>query len=409
MTNTYNPGTGLGISSGHQVGGNMINSKLPDIGTTIFTIMSKMAADNNAVNLSQGYPDFQPPTQLLNFFRERLLLGHNQYPPMHGIAPLREQIALKAKRHYAAIVDEETEITVTSGATEAIFVAVQAVVHVGDEVIIFDPAFDCYAPAIALAGGLVRHLPLNSPSFKIDFQRLEDTINDRTRLIIVNSPHNPCGAILSQEEIHQFEQLVEKHDVLLLSDEVYEHMVFDGRQHHSFLSSELLRQKTFVVSSFGKTYHATGWKVAYCIAPADLTAEFRKVHQFVTFTTNTPTQWAISDYMRACPEHEVELAGFYESKRDRFLQLMQGHGFDMTPSAGTYFQLADYSSLSDLADTDFAEHLTVQHGVAVIPISVFYRQPEQNQRIIRFCFAKEEPTLMLAAERLSQVKTDDCH
>jgi methionine transaminase len=383
----------------------MITSKLPDVGTTIFTIMSKMALDHNAVNLSQGYPDFQPPSPLLEFFRERLLHGHNQYPPMHGIAPLREQIARKAARHYDALVDEDKEITITSGATEAIFVAVQATVHAGDEVIIFDPAFDCYAPAVALAGGISRHIPLASPDFKIDFQRLADTITPRTRLIIVNSPHNPCGSVLSREEVIQFEQLVEKHDVLILSDEVYEHMVFDGRKHHSFLASESLRKRTFVVSSFGKTYHATGWKVGYCIAPPSLTSEFRKVHQFVTFTTNTPTQWAIADFMEAHPEHETSLSTFYQEKRDRFNLLMTGHGFEMTPSSGTYFQIADYSTLANIPDTVFAEQLTVDYGVAVIPISVFSRLPQENQRIVRFCFAKEDHTLTLAADRLARVKT----
>ncbi len=383
----------------------MITSKLPDVGTTIFTVMSKMALDHNAVNLSQGYPDFQPPQPLLAFFRARLLGGHNQYPPMHGIAPLREQIAKKAARHYGARIDVENEITITSGATEAIFVAVQATIRTGDEVIIFDPAFDCYAPAITLAGGIARHIPLASPDFKIDFQRLADTITPKTRLIIVNSPHNPCGSVLSQDEVNQFELLVEKHDVLILSDEVYEHMVFDGHQHHSFLGSESIRQRTFVISSFGKTYHATGWKVGYCIAPPLLTKEFRKVHQFVTFTTNTPTQWAIADFMAAYPEHETSLSNFYQEKRDCFNRLMTGHGFQMSPSAGTYFQLADYSSLADVPDVLFAEQLTVEYGVAVIPISVFSQSPQENQRIIRFCFAKEDKTLALATERLAQVKT----
>ena len=376
-----------------------IDSKLPNVGTTIFTVMSKMAQDNNAINLSQGFPDYQVPKGLLDAMQKYLHGNYNQYPPMAGVPYLREQIAAKTSRLYAAAVDIEDEITVTSGATEALFVAIQTVVRPGDEVIVLDPCYDSYEPGITLAGGKTIHVPL-AADFSLDAERLKDAMSDKTRLIMLNTPHNPSGSVLSLDELHTLSDLVENRHIFLISDEVYEHMVYDNAQHHSLVSLPALRDRTFVISSFGKTYHATGWKVAYCLAPPSLTAEFRKIHQFVTFTTHTPTQWALADYMEHHPEHFEELPRFYEQKRDLFLDAMAQSRFDMRPSAGTYFQLANYSALSSEPDQRFVEYLTRDVGVAAIPVSVFYDSPP-NKRLIRFCFCKDDTTLESAAERLS--------
>ena len=368
--------------------------------------MSKMAADFNAINLSQGFPDFEPPEALLDALRARLSEGHHQYPQMAGVLSLRQAISNKVARHYGAQVNPETEVTVTSGATEAIFVAIQAVVEQGDEVIMFDPAYDAYDPAVRLAGGRPVHLSLDAPDFQIDLEKVKTALTDKTKLIILNSPHNPTGQVISSDTLRALKALVLSARCYLLSDEVYEHMVFDGVRHESLLRDEALRARAFVVSSFGKTYHATGWKVAYCIAPPELTVEFRKVHQFVTFTTHTPTQWAIADFMTAHPEHEDELSLFYQAKRDVFLEAFSALPFSMTASTGTYFQLADYgevSGLSHLGDVACAEKLTQDYGVAVIPISVFCERPQSGQTFIRFCFAKSETLLQEAADRLSQL------
>lgn len=378
-----------------------IKSKLPTVGTTIFTVMSKMAADYGAINLSQGYPDFSVPEPLLerlNYYARR---GENQYPPMHGVAYLREQISLKLRDCYNLTVNSETEITVTSGATEAIFVAIQSLVNPGDEVIVFDPAYDCYEPAINLAGGSAVHIPLTSGDFQVDWDRVKLAINKRTRAIVVNTPHNPTGSVWAPHDLDQLASLVSDSDIAVISDEVYEHMVYDDCSHQCLAEHPGLRDRTFVVSSFGKTYHATGWKVGYCVAPPALTTEFRKIHQFVTFTTHTPTQWAIADYLEHHPEHHIGLSTFYEDKRDLFLQEMQGTGFTLAPSAGTYFQLAGYESLSCEPDVEFAANLTKNAGVAAIPVSVFYQHPPQS-RFVRFCFAKEDGTLREAANRLRE-------
>ena len=380
-----------------------IKSKLPGIGTTIFTLMSQMANDSGAINLSQGFPDFDPPEDLLALCDKYLRGGYNQYPPMSGVPYLREQICIKLKRLYQVDLDAENEITVTSGATESLFVAIQAVVRTGDEVIVFDPAYDSYEPAVTLAGGHTIHVPMAAPEFHIDFDRLAAALNEKTRLIIVNSPHNPCGSIMVASDLEQLAELTRPYDLYILSDEVYEHMVYDGEIHHSLLAHEELKLKTFVVSSFGKTYHATGWKVAYCAAPVALTAEFRKIHQFVTFTTHTPTQWALAEYMAKKPEHYLQLPAFYQAKRDLFNSAMSASGFTLVPSAGTYFQLADYSNLSDLDDMAFATFLTREIGVAAIPISAFYEQPPDD-RIVRFCFAKEDATIVKAAAMLGKVQ-----
>jgi len=374
-------------------------SKLPHVGTTIFSVMSKMAAEYGAINLSQGFPDFDCPPRLRELVVNALNSGKNQYPPMHGIPELREAIAEKVARLYGYQADPETEVTVSSGATEAIFDAIQAVAGSGDEVIVLDPAYDCYDPAIRLASATPVHIPLALPDYRIDFDRLASALNPRTRLLIINTPHNPCGTVMSRQDLDTLAELLRDRDLLLLSDEVYEHMVFDGAQHISVLSHEELREKSFAVFSFGKTYHATGWKLAYCIAPPILTAEFRKVHQFVTFTSVSFVQYAIADFLRECPQHADELPDFYQAKRDTFNELLAPSRFTLKPSAGTYFQLADYSELSDLPDTDFANELTQRHGVAAIPLTPFYQTPPQT-RIVRFCFCKDDATLKAAAEIL---------
>jgi len=377
-----------------------MKSKLPDIGTTIFTVMSKMAADYGAINLSQGFPDFDCPDRLRELVAQHLNGRKNQYPPMAGILPLRAEIAEKVHTLYGAQVCPENEVTVTSGATEAIFDAIQATVGRGDEVILFDPAYDCYDPAIRLAGAVPVRLPLTSPAYEIDFEALTSAITPRTRMVMINSPHNPCGSVLTREALDKLAATIRGHDIVVLSDEVYEHMVFEGQGHASVLGHDEMRDKSFAVFSFGKTYHATGWKLAYCIAPAGYTAEFRKVHQFVTFTSVSFLQYALADYMRECPQHANELSNFYQAKRDRFCELLAPSRFRFTPSAGTYFQLADYSALSDEDDMSFVARLTREHGVAAIPLSPFFASPQPESRIIRFCFCKEDATLAAAAERL---------
>ncbi|HPE58798.1 MAG TPA: pyridoxal phosphate-dependent aminotransferase [Thiolinea sp.] len=377
-------------------------SKLPHIGTTIFTVMSRMANEYGAINLSQGFPDFNGPQALLERVGHHIARGANQYPPMTGVPPLLQAIAAKVERHYGRSLNPETEITVTSGATEALFDAISSVVFPGDEVILFDPAYDSYVPAIAMNGGKPVSIQLSPPLFRMDWARVGNAITPRTRLIILNSPHNPTGAVLDADDIEQLIRLVAGTDILLLADDVYEHILFDGRQHHSFVSHDALFERSFVVSSFGKTYHTTGWKVGYCVAPAALSAEFRKIHQYVTFTTPTPLQLALADYMQQDPQHCFDLPGFYQQKRDRFCEAMQASRFRFTPSAGTYFQLMDYSAISDLPDVAFCEHLTKTVGVAAIPVSVFCQKPPAMQ-LVRFCFAKSDQTLLQAAEKLCAI------
>jgi len=381
----------------------LLPTKLPEVGTTIFTVMSKMAMDHNAINLSQGYPDFAVPDELLAALHRYSSEGHNQYPPMQGLPYLREQICAKLKRCYSVNCDADTEITVTSGATEALFVAIHALVQSGDEVIVFDPAYDSYAPAVALAGGQTVHIPLTNSDqrFTIDWDHVRALITPKTRAIIVNSPHNPTGSVCSKEDLEQLAELTRDTRICVISDEVYEHMYFGDSRHYSIAAHPELRARSFVISSFGKTYHATGWKVGYCVAPASFTTEFRKIHQFVTFTTHTPTQWAIADYLEHHPEHDEGLPAFYEAKRNHFLSAMKDIGFEMHASAGTYFQIADYSELSDEPDMPFVNRLTQAAGVAAIPLSPFY-QHDPSHRLVRFCFAKEEATLSEAADRLRQ-------
>lgn len=376
-------------------------SKLPDIGTTIFTVMSGMAADHGAINLSQGFPDFNGPKELLEKVGHYVEQGANQYAPMTGVPRLREAIAEKVKRHYGRAVSAEDEITVTSGGTEALFDAIAAVVSPGDEVIIFDPAFDSYVPAVKLNGGIPVHIQLQPPEFKTNWDDLRAAITPKTRLIMLNSPHNPTGMVFDDNDIAELSNIVRGTDILLIGDDVYEHILFDGREHHSFIRTDELYQRSFSISSFGKTYHATGWKLAYCVAPPALTAEFRKVHQFVTFTSSTPKQLALADYMEQDPQHCYDLAGFYQHKRDLFNEAMQSSRFTFTPSGGTYFQLMDYSAINDqMTDVEFCEWLTKEQGVAAIPVSVFCKNAPE-MKLVRFCFAKNDETLLEATKILA--------
>ncbi|MGH8264281.1 MAG: pyridoxal phosphate-dependent aminotransferase [Steroidobacterales bacterium] len=380
-----------------------LESKLPAVGTTIFTVMSKLAADCGAINLSQGFPDFDGPARLRELVTEHLNAGRNQYAPMPGALPLREEVARKNERLYGRPLDPDGEITVTAGGTEALFCAVQTVVRPGDEVIVLEPCYDSYEPSVTLAGGRTVRVPLARPDFQVDWQRVGDAVTGRTRLLIVNTPHNPSGAAWSAQDLAQCSALAQRHGLYVLSDEVYEHILFDGRQHMSMLRDEALAARSFVVSSFGKTYHTTGWKVGYCAAPAALTREFRKVHQFVQFSVVTPVQHAIADFLRECPEHYLELPAFYQQRRDRFAALLGKTRLRFRPSAGTYFQSADYSGLSDMPDVQYAEQLTRTIGVASIPFSVFSAVNPPGERLIRFCFAKDDATLVAAAERLARL------
>ena len=380
-----------------------VYSKLPDVGTTIYTVMSQLAVDAGAINLGQGFPSFEPPAGLRERISYHLNHGANQYAPMTGIPALREAIAEKTVRLQQRALDIDNEITVCTGATEGLFSAIQAVVHAGDEVIVFDPAYDSYEPAITLAGGATRHLPLliadDGYDFGIDWQRLEETINPKTRLIIVNFPHNPTGAILSAADLDRLAEVVRDTNCLLLSDEVYEHIVFDGEPHRSLLSHDELWRRTLVVASFGKTFHATGWKLGCCMAPAALTDEFRKVHQFTTFAVSTPMQHGVADFLSSDPDFYAELPAFYQQKRDHFCSLLEGSRFRFKPATSTFFQILDYGDISDELDVTLAKRWTREVGVASIPLTVFCESPFTGTRL-RFCFAKDDATLEDAAQRL---------
>jgi len=377
-----------------------LHSKLPDVGTTIFTVMSQMALDHGAINLSQGYPDYDGPALLKERLAWHVEHGHNQYAPLAGVPALREQIAAKVARCYGRGVDPAQEITVTPGATEAIYCAVTAVVRPGDEVIMFDPVYDCYDPAVRLAGGVAVHLPLAAPDYRIDWDVVARSITPRTRVIMVNSPHNPTGSVLDAADIAALTALAERHDLIVIADEVYEHLVFDGRRHESVLRAPRLAARSYAVFSFGKTYHVTGWKTGYCVAPPTLMTEFRRVHQFVAFVAVTPLQYALADYMAANPGHVDELPAFYQRKRDLFNAALAGSRLRFTPSAGTFFQLVDYAAVSDLDELAMAAWLTQSVGVAAIPMSVFYQSPPATGRTVRFCFCKEDETLLRAAALL---------
>ena len=385
---------------------NPIPSKLPNVGTTIFTVMSQLAAETGALNLAQGYPTFDPPDALLERINWRLRHSANQYAPMPGIRSLREVIVDKTRRSQGRTLDVDQEITVCTGATEGLFSAITALVRTGDEVIVFDPAYDSYEPAITLAGGVTRHIPLliddNGFDFHPDWQQLRDTINEKTRLIILNFPHNPTGAILTEDDLSTLAAIVRDTDCLLLSDEVYEHIVFDGQPHRSLLSHDELWERSLVICSFGKTLHATGWKLGYCAAPAELTTEFRKVHQFTTFSVSTPMQCGVADFLKDNPGYCDELPAFYQQKRDLFCSLLEGSRFRLRPARSTFFQLLDYGAITDELDETLATRWTLEIGVASIPLTVFCETPFTGTRL-RFCFAKDDATLAQAAAKLCEL------
>ena len=378
-----------------------IESRLPRVGTTIFTVMSRLAQECGAINLSQGFPDFNAEDVLFERVAYWMRAGHNQYAPMGGVAPLREAIADKVAALYGTRYDAESEVTVTAGATQALFTAVAALVHPGDEVIVFEPVYDSYVPAIELQGGRVVRMRLAAPHYRPDWAAVAAAITPRTRMIMVNSPHNPTASVWTADDMAELAALTRDSGIVIVSDEVYEHIVFDGARHESCARHPELAARSVIVSSFGKTYHITGWKVGYVVAPRELMAEFRKVHQFNVFTVNTPVQFALADYMREPSRHEG-LAAFYQGKRDFFRAALTGSRFELLPSRGTYFQLARYRAISDAPDTAFVEHLTREVGVAAIPVSAFFADG-RDEHVIRFCFAKNEATLAAACERLQQV------
>lgn len=378
-------------------------TKLPKVGTTIFTVMSQLATQHGAVNLGQGFPDFPVPDRLVDALDRAMRDGHNQYAMMTGIPALRQAIADKTADCYGVRPDVDAEITVTSGASEAIFDAIHAVVRAGEEVIVLDPCYDCYEPAIDLAGARAVHVALDPVTFAPDWNKVRAAITPKTRMLMINSPHNPSGAMFSATDMEAVVDILRGTDIYLLSDEVYEHIVFDGARHESALLYPELRDRTFVISSFGKTYHCTGWKVGYCIAAPALSAEFRKVHQYNTFCTFTPAQFAFAEMIAADPDHYRQLGAFYQAKRDRFRAQLEGTKLKPLPVPGGYFQLVDYSAVSDLDDLEFSRWLTIEHGVTGIPLSPFYAQPSAGQRLLRLCFAKGDTTLNQAIERLSKL------
>lgn len=378
-----------------------IKSKLPKTGTTIFSIMSALANEHGAINLSQGFPGFKIDSKLVTLVTEYMKKGMNQYAPMLGIAPLREAISEKVHKLYGATYNAEKEINITSGATQAIYTAIAAMIRDNDEVIIFDPAYDCYAPAVALHGGIPVYINLLQPDFEINWDEVKKRVNQKTKMIIINTPQNPTGSVWSAHDIHQLEKITGGTDIIVISDEVYEHVIFDRLDHESVMKSEELASRSFVIYSFGKTYHATGWKMGYVLAPEELMKEFRKVHQYNVFTSNTPIQYALADYMQNEKKY-LDLPKFYQKKRDLFRSQLEGSKFKILPCSGSYFQLLDYTAITNEIDTEFAVRLTKEKKVASIPISVFYNNaPKQN--ILRFCFAKNESELKKAAEILCSI------
>lgn len=378
-----------------------LHSKLPKVGQTIFSTMSALAAKENALNLSQGFPDFDGHPELISLVHQAMKSGFNQYAPMPGLMSLREQIAIKTEKLYSGSYNPETEICITAGATQAIFTAIAATINEGDEVILFTPAYDCYEPAIELVGGKPVYVQLEAPEYRINWEAVKKMVNGQTKMIIINSPHNPTGSILSMQDLKQLEKITEGSDILVLSDEVYEHIIFDGYEHQSVARFPSLAKRSFVISSFGKTYHTTGWKVGYCMAPEALMKEFRKTHQYNVFSVNTPIQAAYAEFLKREDEY-LELRHFYQEKRDLFVNLLKGSRFEIKHTAGSYFQLLGYKKISQEKDTEFAVRLTKVHKVASIPTSVFYNQ-NLDLHVLRFCFAKQNSTLEQAAEILQKV------
>ena len=377
------------------------NSKLPNVGTTIFTVMSALASKHNALNLSQGFPNFKSDQKLIDLVYNAMNTGNNQYAPMAGSLDLRNAISKKFESLYNSSYHPETEITVTAGATQAIFTIISAFIKPNDEVIIFRPAYDCYEPAIELNGGKTISIQLKAPYYKVDWTVVKKKINHKTKMVIINTPQNPSGNVLTQEDMLQLQSLLTGTDIILLSDEVYEHIIFDGETHQSACLFPDLKNRSFVVASFGKTFHNTGWKMGYCCAPIELMEEFKKVHQFNVFCVNHPIQIALADYLQE-PNHYLELSEFYQQKRDLFLSLIKGSKFTFRPSKGTYFQVLDYSKINNDHDMDFAKHLTIDHKIASIPMS-FFNEHNLDQNVLRFCFAKTEDTIKKAADILNQI------
>lgn len=378
-----------------------VHSKLPKVGTTIFTVMSALAKEHNAINLSQGFPDFNPHPALVSEMEKAMKKGLNQYAPMAGYMPLRERIAEKMSALYKANINPEREITITAGGTQAIFTAILSMIEENDEVILFAPAYDCYAPAVELTGGKAIYYDLEAPDYKVNWDTVKRLINQRTKMIIINTPHNPSGTTLKSTDMKELEKITQGTDIIIVSDEVYEHIIFDGQAHQSVLLYPKLAERSFVISSFGKTYHTTGWKLGYCIAPENLMVEFRKVHQFNVFSVNSIAQAAYAEIMEM-KELYLELNSFYQQKRDFFRQAIQSSRFKLLKCEGTYFQLVSYNRISKERDVEFVRRMTKDMGVAAIPVSVFYRHQVDNG-VIRFCFAKEEQTLQRAAERLNKI------
>ena len=376
-------------------------SKLPKAGTTIFAIMSALANEHKAINLSQGFPNFETSEELISLVNQYMKKGMNQYAPMQGILPLREVISEKMEALYGIKYNPDTEITITSGGTQAIYTAIAAMIRDGDEVIVMEPAYDSYIPAIELNGGIAVCVQLKAPDYSIDWETVKKVVTNRTKMIMINTPQNPTGAVMTANDMMQLEKITSGTDITILSDEVYEHIIFDNLRHESVCRYPKLAERSFVIYSFGKTYHTTGWKMGYCLAPENLSAEFRKVHQFMVFSANTSIQYALADYMKK-KENYLELPEFYQQKRDYFIQLLKGSKFKLIPSSGSYFQSLDYSGITNEKDTEFAKRLTKEIGVASIPVSVFYRDLVDN-KILRFCFAKTNETLEQAAERLMKL------
>lgn len=378
----------------------MISSKLPDVGTTIFTVMSKLATDCNAINLAQGFPGFDCFPYLHDLVDKYVSEGYNQYAPMSGVPVFKQRIAEKTKSVYGVDFNGESEVTVVSGATEALFAAVTAVVRPGDEVILLEPSYDSYAPAVVLNGGIPVYVSLRLPDFSVDWNKVKSAITDKTRLIMVNTPHNPCGYVWTQEDLDTLAELIQDKEIYIVSDEVYEHITFDGRKHLPLFSHPLLKERTFACGSFGKTFHITGWKIGYCLAPEKLTTEFRKIHQFLTFSTATPLQYALADFMVE-PSRYLHLNDFYQQKRDLFCKGLKDTPFEFTPAQGSFFQLVSYGHLSQEADFDLATRMTKEIGVASIPVSVFFHN-KADHKLLRFCFAKDDEVLEKALELLQK-------
>lgn len=384
---TYFPGT--------------IISKLPRTGTSIFAVMSQLANEHNAINLSQGFPDFPVSPELIDLISHYMRKGYNQYAPMIGVPSLRKRISQKIKKSYGIKYDPEKEINITAGATQGIYTIIASMIRDDDEVIIFEPAYDSYAPAVQLCGGIVKYAKLEFPDYRINWQKVSRMITHRTKMIIINTPHNPSGSILHKEDMLALEHLIQNSDIVVLSDEVYEHLIYDGEPHESVCKYPGLAERSFICGSFGKTFHATGWKMGYVLAPENLMREFRKSHQFVVFTCNTPVQHAISDFLKDEKNYNG-LPAFYQQKRDYFAELMSSSRFRLLPCHGTYFQLVDYSDISQENEMDFATRLTKEHGIATIPVSPFYHTKEDN-KVLRLCFAKKESTLEKAAKVLCKI------